>query len=273
MANKENLSLGNMVSSIKRWVELHGYSGLSINTIIINKICYYTAKDLNCNIVTGWYKYGPCIQQFADYEMDPSKMYDMVKPTKEVDPTIEGYCNKLFPKYRDDRFRNRGNFDFLDYVYKEMNPHQEIRNYYIAKNSLLRSISLNLHSDKKNSLNDVLDAVSKFNYHSMEKSFVEFTKLDEDMVDLTIKYTLMYYGLLDRLSNATSQEYERLERAAKEGERLFILDILTAPACKDFIATMYPRDTDLIKQYENQFKISKMNTQRDFSILRSLITM
>jgi len=142
--NRDDVSsaITQLHAQINKWCDDQGYLGLTAHSILVNKLMYYTEKEVQkknekFKIDTGWYLYGPCYENGRTYELEESPI-SIVRESEEVSDEVSAVCQELVPLYY--KYYKKGHMsvkrDFLRDIYTKKCDHKELSEYYPAKHDL-----------------------------------------------------------------------------------------------------------------------------------------
>jgi len=136
---REQQATNELVTQILGWLNENDKNLKTINTLIMNKLVYFSLLELRKTnprlmISNGWYKYGPCYEELRQYEA-PDRILDYAhfKP-RAFSTEVENVCKTHFALYEKSR-HEKYFFNYLKFIYSRLVPDNfvPIQPFYLAK--------------------------------------------------------------------------------------------------------------------------------------------
>ena len=178
---------------IKKWIADNQNARFAPNSLIVNKLTYYSyrkLKDQNPGLVlrSGWYIYGPCYEGLRRDEENLEKFtFDVLGPAKDVSEEVNAVCNEHIPRYA----ASEGPYfqSYLSFVYGERQIYPELKDYYSSKLELDCSLGKILYEKQAVDKTGIDRKIVNFERAIANPDYMGFAHLDESIVDEVLSYT------------------------------------------------------------------------------------
>jgi len=170
-------------AQINKWLENEKIRTSNLDSILLNKLVYYIAREVqktNPDFIldTGWYIYGPCFENGRKFEIKRTPM--MIEPiAKDVQNEVDIVCKELIPRFRKCQTDGTIMTDFLKYIYSEKCDKNDFREFYNYKQEIYLLLHRfndidhhNIGSEKPLEIHEILWNYEKIFYDSNYSSIV-----------------------------------------------------------------------------------------------------
>lgn len=248
---KELVVLTELQGQIRKWLTEHAIPMNKVYTILINKLVYYSVREINQNInpqlkiSSGWYKYGPCFEAMREREMD-QYTFGLMSPTKNYVDEVAKICETEVPIYMktlNEDIKNSGRYfyDYLKHIYtdKDRMIYSELSGFYPAKHDLEYFALKAAYAPNSINKGDITKHIIRFNSEIANTRYSNFVGLDENLIERVFDFTIALEQIL--ISNKELKEKEKsdelIEAYAKTMSHEFDHTTLMIFAYKNYLAT------------------------------------
>ncbi|MEK6924517.1 MAG: hypothetical protein AABW54_04740 [Candidatus Micrarchaeota archaeon] len=225
---------------------------LAVHTILINKIAYYSAIELNLELTRGWYLYGPCIDSYLEREKTFFDLRVAAPVHRRQNPVVIEECEKNIAQYAKTREENDF-YAYLSYIYRKRSEYPQLAEMYVAKNDLFRALS-KLYSKKEVKENEIVRNFDAFNRALLSNDYQDFISINEVDADAMLDYSFL---LMERAIDALENEEAR--RAFHEPAEEFNNSAFKALSDKHYAATVKSFSEEIAKDRRNSFRKAYAN--------------
>lgn len=171
------------------------YEKEDINTIFLNKVIYFSAREIEktnskLGLSKGWYKYGPCYEAGRLSEQGLTKYY--FKNLKPIDCTIpeieKTFGEEIGPYIGTIKHDERFFYHYLDHIYRDRQEYKELNAFYLTKNDLSYNafkLAYNGDISAEKFRRNLID----FEKAIIDKKYLNFIGMKDKHMDLILKAT------------------------------------------------------------------------------------
>lgn len=237
--SEEQRAVFEIQRQIRKWLE-ETYGDQTIldnskyNSIIINKITYFSAKAIQKNnpdlvISGGWYIYGPCYELGRRSEESISLMvFDKLNTSETVIKEIENTCSEQVAKFLDSTSKEDFPYTYLQHIYANKSEYKELKDFYVSKHELSKKL-FDFEKIKKEGTaidyDGIYQAINEFEAAISSESYYKKINLPEDDVYTMLEFT----GLMQHFLEKNGKENPHWE-LFKSFQELILLGF----ACKNY---------------------------------------
>jgi len=274
--DKEYFFTCNLMGQIRTWMSRNGYGVKGVNTLLVNKLLYFITKRLNAkypniDISGGWYRYGPCLEEYRKRGEEGITDLTLTSPStyKNVLDDVNVVCEEevpLFFRFREKDKYKKYFYHYLKHVYENKCEYPQLKGYYVSKNDLTYNfLQFAFNKDLNPNLKKYF-----FNFQKaiMSKEYVKFVTINEKTQETIFNYLTVMKKLmfLDTPLKKSEQFCFVLRKVASDFER----DVLGEFSYKNYIKTY--KDINPRKERESKkwFVVESMNYEE--IIIRNIVS-
>lgn len=219
---QEELASYNIISEALGWIKDSGYTRvLSSKSIsmLVNKIVYFSSRDLGLKITRGWYKYGPCYEKGRMPESLGVDMITGLIPSQTITKEVEAVCQEHVPIF------NKGleedyPYEYLKYIYENKNDFSTLKEFYIKKHELayvLQNLSKNYETAKESELVEFDKKMFDFEQVITDEDYYNKVNIAKNQLSDYLDYTMSIRRLLtDSITNKNSSNKILVTKISRE---------------------------------------------------------
>ena len=174
VTNNEFLLLMDLQSQLKGWLTENQdkFKTKPIQTLVINKIMYYTSTELHLPLTRGWYRYGPCVEKFRAEDELVDRSLDLMESKHPENEVLIKECNSHFAEFFNDR--SKYNEKYLEYIYQKRCNFPKIRDVYLTKHALMNALYQQAYDRAFFEVTDIVRKITRFNSAISKQDYVKF---------------------------------------------------------------------------------------------------
>lgn len=285
----ELIALDEIQGQIKKCLINRKVKPNEIETLLINKIVYYSVREIQktnplLNIPMGWYKYGPCFERMRTKELE---MYEFNISRKTNDPIKEIINNcksetPMFLKSRKIRDTPKGMYfyDYLKHIYSERVDFKHLKPFYQSKHELAHETYLQTFSEKNIANKTLIRKFFEFNKAICNKEYIEMVGLESKLINQVEDNLNTFLEILianNDLRNKNELD-PRIEAHSKHMVVRFEDITLGIFAYKNYKATFNDLDEEkdqekkiaFEKQIQNNLRITRYLLEENLNLLEKI---
>jgi hypothetical protein len=235
----------NLLAQIRTWLSEKKYPVNEVNTLLINKLLYFIIKELqqknpHIKVSGGWFRYGPCLEEYRKRGEEGTQDLTLVQPTryKQILEAVKIVCEEQVPLFfkclKEDKSK-RYFYHYLKYIYTDKCEYPDLKEYYIAKNELAYAFIQFAYTKEK--LPNLKKSFVDFQSAIVNKKYVNFVKISTNTQEVIDNYLVIMKKLVQLSSHSKLSKSDEFWFVTRKIAQDFEKSVLGEFSYKNYIVT------------------------------------